>query len=65
MESNMKRDYTEPSPVQAIFELTTINKHTGKTMSFNIPYNPMLADIINVEHPDYMTFIDVKIENTI
>jgi len=58
----MKRDYIEHTP-QAIFELTAINLQTGKSVSFEMPYSDMLSDLINVDHPNYMTFIDVRIKD--
>jgi hypothetical protein len=58
----MERDYTK-DPVEVVFDLTAIHKHTGQSVSFSIPYNPLLADIINTEHKDYMTFIDVRVTN--
>jgi len=58
----MKRDYKD-NTVRAIFELTAINLQTGKSVNFEIPYSDMLSDLINVDHPNYMTFIDVRIEN--
>ena len=60
----MKRDYTEAEPVEAVFKLTAINKHTGHSLSFDIPWNPMLKDIINTEHANYLTFIDVQVKDT-